>query len=143
MRPNKACRDNVKRKLNICVLEARRLDLPPPRIRFPASYLHQLAQLMQMLSDETRLNLVLWLAQGEANVSELCAEFKLPQNTISHHLGLLRVAGLVQSRRQGRQVYYSINKVLWRRLAASFFDHLPEAETRSLSLDRFVIQERL
>ncbi|MBD2101238.1 helix-turn-helix transcriptional regulator [Leptolyngbya sp. FACHB-261] len=111
------------------------------RVRFPASYLGQLTQLLQLLSDETRLSLVLWLAQGESSVSELCAELKLPQSTVSHHLGLLRLAGLVQSRRQGRQVYYHINQVLWRRMASSFFDHLPEGEVRRLTLDRFVIQE--
>jgi ArsR family transcriptional regulator len=34
----------------------------------------------------------------------------LPQNLISHHLGVLREAGLIRARREGRWVYYSVNK---------------------------------
>ncbi len=53
--------------------------------------LEQLASLFRLLSDKTRLNILLSLARGERNVSSLCKELELPQPTVSHHLGLLRV----------------------------------------------------
>ncbi len=43
------------------------------------------------------------------SASEIVACFDLTQPTISHHLGLLRRAGLVLTRRQGRQAYYRAN----------------------------------
>ena len=66
-------------------------------------------RLLRTLSDPTRLRLLGVLQQGEQNVSGLCRRLDLPQPTISHHLGLLRSAGLVSNRRDGKQVFYSLN----------------------------------
>ena len=66
-------------------------------------------RLLRTLSDPTRLRLLGVLQQGEQNVSGLCRRLELPQPTISHHLGLLRSAGLVSNRRDGKQVFYSLN----------------------------------
>src|ERR671913_223705 len=49
--------------------------------------LEQLAALFRLLSDRTRLNLLMLLADGERNVTSLCEALKLPQPTVSHHLG--------------------------------------------------------
>jgi DNA-binding transcriptional ArsR family regulator len=67
-----------------------------------------LCRLFRVLSDETRLKLLLSLQGGEQHVSELCKKLRLPQPTVSHHLGLLRVNGLVRNRRRGKQVFYSL-----------------------------------
>jgi DNA-binding transcriptional ArsR family regulator len=64
----------------------------------------------EMLSDQTRLGILKELAKGEINVGELCQRLKLRQPACSHHLGLLRMAGLVDSRRQGKLVFYTINR---------------------------------
>src|SRR6185437_5231281 len=53
--------------------------------------LNHLCQLFRLLSDKTRLQIVMLLADGERNVTSLCEELKLPQPTVSHHLGLLRM----------------------------------------------------
>ena len=66
-------------------------------------------RLLRTLSDPTRLRLLGVLQQGEQNVSGLCRRLDLPQPTISHHLGLLHSAGLVSNRRDGKQVFYSLN----------------------------------
>ncbi|MHC4415983.1 MAG: ArsR/SmtB family transcription factor [Planctomycetota bacterium] len=65
--------------------------------------------LLRTLSDPTRLRLLGILQHGERNVTGLCRQLGLPQPTISHHLGLLRSAGLVANRRSGKQVFYSLN----------------------------------
>ena len=73
--------------------------------------LASLSKLFRVLSDETRLKLLVILRQkGEAHVTELCRTLRLPQPTVSHHLGLLRVHGLVRNRRNGKQVFYSIDE---------------------------------
>jgi DNA-binding transcriptional ArsR family regulator len=71
--------------------------------------LEGLVNLFRLLSDKTRLNILMLLARGERNVSSLCAELKLPQPTVSHHLGLLRMSNLIANRRNGKQVFYELD----------------------------------
>ncbi|MGD0768762.1 MAG: metalloregulator ArsR/SmtB family transcription factor [Tepidisphaeraceae bacterium] len=71
--------------------------------------LDQLVSLFRLLSDKTRLNVLLSLARGERNVSSLCEELGLPQPTVSHHLGLLRGNNVITNRRKGKQVFYSLH----------------------------------
>jgi len=73
-----------------------------------AEDLEPLLTLFRILSDRTRLNLLMILARGERNVSSLCDELRLPQPTVSHHLGLLRRSNLITSHRDGRQVFYQL-----------------------------------
>jgi ArsR family transcriptional regulator len=76
------------------------------------------AQLLKALGDETRLEMVgLLAAQGE----ELCvcdieSHFELGQPTISHHLRILREAGVVTAERRGTWVYYSLSRDLLSKL---------------------------
>jgi DNA-binding transcriptional ArsR family regulator len=71
--------------------------------------LDQLSSLFRLLSDKTRLSILLRLAEGERNVTSLCQELELPQPTVSHHLGLLRMNNIVGNRRNGKQVFYALN----------------------------------
>jgi DNA-binding transcriptional ArsR family regulator len=71
--------------------------------------LEPLAGLLKLLSDGTRLRILMLLAKGERNVSSLCDELKLPQPTVSHHLGLLRMRNVIANRRHGKQVFYGLD----------------------------------
>src|SRR5215213_7866589 len=71
--------------------------------------LEQLTSLFRLLSDKTRLNILFLLSEGERNVTSLCEVLKLPQPTVSHHLGLLRMNNVISNRRSGKQVFYSLN----------------------------------
>ncbi len=71
--------------------------------------LEQLTSLFRLLSDKTRLNILLLLASGERNVSALCRELRLPQPTVSHHLGLLRMNSMIGHRRLGKHVFYGLS----------------------------------
>lgn len=63
------------------------------------------------LGDETRQQIMETLkTEGEKCVSDLVHKFNLSQPTISHHLNFLRHAGLVFSRKEGKQVYYRLNE---------------------------------
>ncbi len=66
-------------------------------------------QLLRLLADPTRLRLLGLLQSGPMNVTTLCQKLDLAQPTVSHHLGLLRSLKLVSNRRQGKQVFYSLN----------------------------------
>lgn len=96
----------------------------PPRNAFPAEYITAAAHVLSMLSHETRLHVVLFLAQGEATVSQLCDALGLTQSNASHHLGILRNTGLVTDRREGQFVVYRINVPAWTALGDGFFDQL-------------------
>lgn len=74
-----------------------------------AQELEPLVSLFRLLSDKTRLNILLILAKGERNVTSLCEQLGLPQPTVSHHLGLLRTKNLISNRRHGKQVFYGLN----------------------------------
>lgn len=65
--------------------------------------LRSLRVVHKALADVNRLRIVQRLAQGEATVSELIERVGLSQPLVSWHLGRLRVAGLVQTRRVGRE----------------------------------------
>ena len=71
--------------------------------------LEPLVGLFRLLSDKTRLNILILLSKGERNVTSLCEELNLPQPTVSHHLGLLRMSNLIGNRRNGKQVFYGLN----------------------------------
>jgi len=66
------------------------------------------ADAMHLLADKTRLKILLMLGEGEANVTDLCQRLGCPQPTASHHLGLLRMARLVEAHRDGRQIFYRL-----------------------------------
>jgi ArsR family transcriptional regulator len=73
-------------------------------------HLQPLARVFRILGDETRLRILLSLRDGEMNVSSLCNQLKVPQPTVSHHLGILRMGGMVENRRSGKEIYYSVRE---------------------------------
>ena len=94
------------------------------RRRFSPEYVGLAARWLGLLSHETRLHLVLTLAQGASTVSDLCAHLGLQQSNCSHHLAILRNAGLVVDERDGQFVNYRLNVEVWRRIGDGFFDQL-------------------
>lgn len=65
-------------------------------------------KLFHALSDSTRLSIIEMLRDGECCVCELQEELDAAQSRLSFHLRVLREAGLVVDRREGRWSYYSI-----------------------------------
>ena len=91
---------------------------------FSPEYVGLATRVLALLSNATRLRIVLHVAQGEATVTELCDALGLEQSNASHHLGILRNAGLVTDHREGQYVVYRLNVAAWRLVADGFFDHL-------------------
>ncbi len=66
--------------------------------------------LFKALSNATRAQIMEFLLSGERCVCEMTGPLDLSQPLVSHHLGLLRDAGLVNMRDEGARTYYSVNR---------------------------------
>ncbi|MET8634782.1 ArsR/SmtB family transcription factor [Streptomyces sp. NPDC004096] len=84
------------------------------------------AELLALLGDRTRLALLHSLSGGEADVSTLTEACGAARPAVSQHLARLRLAGLVDTRKEGRRVVYSLRDGHLRRVvdeALSLADH--------------------
>jgi ArsR family transcriptional regulator len=73
------------------------------------------ADLFHALSDETRVEVIRMLRSGEKCVCELQDHLDAAQSRLSFHLKVLKDAGLVTDRREGRWAYYTINDEMLQR----------------------------
>ncbi len=81
----------------------------------------EVAQVFKALGDPVRLRLISLIGAhqgGQVCVCDLTAAFELTQPTISHHLKVLREAGLIGSERRGTWVYYRLVPAALERMAA-------------------------
>ena len=89
----------------------------------------QLVQLFKLLSDETRLRILFYLRQQEElHVRALCDLLKQSQPAVSHHLALLRVAGLIEARRDGKHNFYHLLPERFAELTGLFFSAMPQSD---------------
>ena len=72
------------------------------------------SELMKALADPTRLTMIaaLWRAEAPICVCDFTASLDLSQPTISHHMGKLKEAGLVESEKHGIWMYYRLSVAL-------------------------------
>jgi DNA-binding transcriptional ArsR family regulator len=68
------------------------------------------AVLLKQVSDPTRLQVIMMLADGERHVGSLCETLNQSQPAVSHHLALLRHGGIAAPRRQGKNNFYSLTE---------------------------------
>lgn len=73
-----------------------------------AAHTKKASQILKVLGNYYRLNIVTLLLNGEKNVSELNQSVKVSQPALSQHLSKLRREGVLGSRREQRQIYYFI-----------------------------------
>ena len=90
-----------------CLVDPTALD---PEVRTLGEHLAVSRDLLIALAEPMRQDLVQLLARGELNVSDIAERVTLSRPTVSHHLNLLRRAGLLRVRKQGREMYYRLNK---------------------------------
>ncbi|MCH7728586.1 MAG: metalloregulator ArsR/SmtB family transcription factor [Planctomycetes bacterium] len=100
-----------------------------------------LLQIFKLVSDETRFRILVCLAKnGEQDVTSMCQLLGHSQPAISHHLGLLRIAGLIQMRRDGKHNFYSVQKRRFSGLLRSIFgDEDADQEPTEFRFDGFVV----
>lgn len=76
----------------------------------PLSALQQFLDFLQALSDETRQQIILLVGMGEMNAGQIAQYFELSRPTVSHHVNVLRRARLLKARKDGKEMYYSLNR---------------------------------
>jgi ArsR family transcriptional regulator len=97
---------------------------PAPLPEVSEQSIRELAQVFKLLSDETRLRILFYLALSEnreLHVTDLCLRLGQSQPAVSHHLALLRVSGLIESRREGKHNFYSVRTDHFGELLLSLF----------------------
>jgi DNA-binding transcriptional ArsR family regulator len=77
---------------------------------------------LKTLSHENRLLLLCLLAEGERSVTELETILSLRQSAVSQQLARLRYDGMVETRRDGKTIYYSLANADVRRVIAAVYD---------------------
>ena len=75
----------------------------------------RMSRALKAVSDENRIRILEVLVRGEHCVSDLVHELSIDQPKVSHHLAILRSAGIIRSRREGRHINYSIRPSVYRR----------------------------
>jgi DNA-binding transcriptional ArsR family regulator len=75
----------------------------------PDFLLRDIVEIFKALSDPTRAQLVYLLTKREMSVNELSEKLPVSSSAVSHHLAKLRTIRLVNNRREGNQVFYSID----------------------------------
>ncbi|GAB4061223.1 metalloregulator ArsR/SmtB family transcription factor [Uliginosibacterium sediminicola] len=93
----------------------------------PAQWQH-MARVFEALGDEHRQRLVLSFEPGERlNVGQLVEVSTLSRSTVSHHLKILREAGVLGSEKVGKEVFFWINKAFLQEVFGDVCDYLENA----------------
>lgn len=99
-----------------------------------------LVKVFKLLSDETRLKILMFLGrEGELHVSALCKKLGQSQPAVSHHLALLRNAGIIEPRRDGKHNYYSLCRMHFHELISEVFQTISDADAEEIRFDDFVL----
>ncbi len=101
----------LEEKIELCeethvhpeVLEKVNADMPEEE------ELYDLAELFKVFGDSTRIRILFVLFEAEVCVCDLAEALSMTQSAVSHQLKILKQARLIKSRREGKQVYYSLS----------------------------------
>jgi DNA-binding transcriptional ArsR family regulator len=74
------------------------------------------------LADPTRREILRLLNQGEMTAGQLVERFDISAPSMSHHFNVLKQADLISARRNGQQIYYSLNTTVFQDLMAVLLD---------------------
>lgn len=99
-----------------------------------------LVQVFKLLADETRLKILMGLLrEGEMHVSALCDMLNQSQPAVSHHLALLRVAGIIEPRRDGKHNFYSVCQDRFHQLMGELFSTISDPKRDEFRFKSFVV----
>ena len=84
------------------------------------------ARIFKAMSDENRLRILDYLKEKEHNASQLLEKLDFGQSTLSHHMGLLLDAGVVESRRHGKWTIYRLNPSAYQKMTDWMKTYLEE-----------------
>ncbi|MGI6582140.1 MAG: ArsR/SmtB family transcription factor [Erysipelotrichaceae bacterium] len=88
--------------------------------------LYDLADLFKLFGDSTRIKILYTLYEKELSVSEIAEELKMTISAVSHQLRILKQGKLVKFRREGKQIYYSLDDDHVKTIIAMGREHIEE-----------------
>ncbi|MFF1384314.1 ArsR/SmtB family transcription factor [Arthrobacter sp. NPDC058288] len=94
-----------------------------------AELLENAAATLRMLAEPTRLHLLWQLSRGPKSVTELTAAAAVPRTVVSQHLAKLRLSGMVDAKKSGRHVIYSLHDGHLVRLIRETINHADHRTT--------------
>jgi ArsR family transcriptional regulator len=103
-----------------------RLSPEPSSERLSEDQVHELAEMFRLMSDPSRLRIILSCLAEQVSVGDMAQQLRLSPSLVSHHLRLLRAARLLQAERQGRQVFYQVTDEHVLRMLGDMVDHVAE-----------------
>lgn len=86
----------------------------------------EMADVFKLFSDSTRLRIICSILNNELSVCDMCELLNLTQSNVSHQLQLLRTSKLVKFRKEGKQVYYSLQDAHVEKIIKMVLDHIEE-----------------
>jgi ArsR family transcriptional regulator len=90
-------------------------------------------EVLKALSDPTRREILRLLSGGERTAGELASSFDMTKPSMSHHFAILKEADLIQSRRDGQQIFYCLNTTVLEDVLTRLWDHLGLKSTKGSS----------
>jgi ArsR family transcriptional regulator, arsenate/arsenite/antimonite-responsive transcriptional repressor len=119
-------------------IDASRANAPFPELSEQLE--KDLVQVFKLLADETRLKILMGLLrEGEMHVSAMCDMLDQSQPAVSHHLALLRVAGIIEPRRDGKHNYYSVCQDRFHQLMGELFSTISDPKRDEFRFKSFVV----
>ena len=85
------------------IIEQTKANMPSEEI------LEKTAEVFKVFGDKTRIRILSALSEGEKCVCCICEILGMSQSAVSHQLSVLKSARLIKSRREGKQMYYSLD----------------------------------
>jgi ArsR family transcriptional regulator, arsenate/arsenite/antimonite-responsive transcriptional repressor len=86
------------------------------------------------LADPTRRRVLRLLRDREMTAGQLVEQFDISASSMSHHFNVLKQADLISSRREGQQIYYSLNTTVVQDLMSALLEVFLSDEERERSL---------
>ncbi len=84
-----------------------------------------MSRVFTALGDEHRQRILLTFEPGERlNVGQIAEVSTLSRSAVSHHLKVLREAGVLESRKEGKEIYFWINKAFLREVLTNVLDYI-------------------
>lgn len=129
--------------LELCESPNRQKKTTTDDNQLPDQLQRDLVKMFKLLSDETRLRVLMYLyRETELHVSALCERLQQSQPAVSHHLALLREAGLIGCRRDGKHNFYSIRQTHFHRVVAQLFQNIADPSKSEFRFNEFTVTPR-
>ena len=88
--------------------------------------LYDLAELFKIFGDSTRIRILYALFEHEVNVNDIAEQLNMTASAVSHQLRILKQNKLIKSRREGKQIYYSLADDHVKTIMAMGMEHIEE-----------------